>query len=92
MVAQVRILERSLGSRDKFVTESEIDTYLLQRRCLRAAREVNAGETITTDLVEPLRPAIEGAIMPWELKDLIGKKTIIDMPFGMEYRWENIEG
>jgi len=90
MVAQVRILERSLGSSDKFVTENERETYLLQRRCLRAAREISTGETITEEMVESLRPAVNGAIMPWELKNLIGKKAIIDMPFGMELRWENI--
>ncbi len=90
MVTQVRVLERALGSTDKFVTESEKETYVLQRRCLRAARDISLGEVITEDMVEPLRPAAEGAIMPWELENLIGKKAIIEMPFGMEFRWENI--
>ena len=57
MVQQVRTLERALGSTDKFVTGSELETYVLQRRCLRAARDIKAGETITADMVEPLRPA-----------------------------------
>jgi len=90
MVHQVRTLERALGSTDKFVTGSEGETYVLQRRCLRAARDIQTGETITADLVEPLRPAAPGAIMPWELESLVGKKTLIDMPFGMDFRWENI--
>jgi N-acetylneuraminate synthase len=90
MVEQVRTLERALGSSDKFVTGSETDTYLLQRRCLRAAREIKAGEIITAEMVEPLRPAATGAIMPWELDDLVGKKALIDMPYGMDLRWENV--
>jgi len=90
MVHQVRTLERSLGSSDKFVTPSEKETYILQRRCLRVARTIQAGETIIADMVEPLRPAAVGAIMPWELENLIGKKALIDMPFGMDLRWENI--
>jgi len=90
MVQQVRTLERSLGSTDKFVTGSEQETYVLQRRCLRAAREIKTGETITIEMVEPLRPAAAGAIMPWELESLIGKKALIDMPYGMDLRWENI--
>jgi N-acetylneuraminate synthase len=90
MVHQVRTLERAFGSCDKFVTVSETETYVLQRRCLRAAREIKAGETITEDMVEPLRPAAAGAIMPWELDDLVGKKAGVDMPFGMDLRWENI--
>lgn len=90
MVDQVRILERAFGSCDKFVTGSERETYVLQRRCLRAAREIKIGETITEDMVEPLRPAATDAIMPWELEKLVGKKALVDMPFGMDMRWENI--
>jgi N-acetylneuraminate synthase len=90
MVDQVRILERTLGSGDKFVTGSEQDTYVLQRRCLRAARDIKAGEKITEEMVEPLRPAAVGAIMPWELDILVGKRALIDMPYGMDLRWENI--
>jgi sialic acid synthase SpsE len=90
MVLQVRTLERALGSTDKFVTGSEKETYVLQRRCLRAAREIKAGETITAEMVEPLRPAATGAIMPWELENLVGKRSLIDMPFGMDLRWENV--
>jgi N-acetylneuraminate synthase len=90
MVHQVRTLERALGSSDKFVTGSEQETYVLQRRCLRAAREIKAGETITAEMVEPLRPAAKGAIMPWELDAIVGKKALVDMPFGMDLRWESI--
>ncbi len=90
MVTQVRTLERCLGSTDKFVTGSEHETYILQRRCLRAAREIKAGETITAEMVEPLRPAAIGAIMPWEFTNLVGKVALIDMPYGMDFRWENI--
>ena len=92
MVQQVRTLERALGSSDKFVTDSEQETYILQRRCLRAAREIKAGETITAEMVEPLRPAAANAIVPWELDNLVGLNALIDMPFGMEMRWENVGG
>ncbi|MBN1230602.1 MAG: N-acetylneuraminate synthase family protein [Anaerolineales bacterium] len=91
MVAEVRILERSLGSRDKFVTESEKDTYLLQRRCLRAAREIKAGETFTEEMLEPLRPFIPGACMAWDIDEIIGMKSRIDMPYGKEIRWRDLE-
>ncbi|MBN1666784.1 MAG: N-acetylneuraminate synthase family protein [Anaerolineales bacterium] len=90
MVAQVRTLERSLGCSDKFVTANEQQTYVLQRRCLRAARAITAGETFTPDMVEPLRPAVAGALMAWDLPALVGKKALLDMPYGMEIRWENV--
>ena len=47
MVERTRELERALGSADKFVAGNEIDTYVVQRLCLRAARDISAGETIT---------------------------------------------
>jgi len=90
MVAQVRLLERSLGSADKFVAGNEQETYVLQRRCLRAARAIKAGETITAEMVEPLRPNPPGAIPAWDLPALIGKKASIDMLYGMEFRWGNL--
>ncbi|HLF87897.1 MAG TPA: N-acetylneuraminate synthase family protein [Anaerolineales bacterium] len=91
MVQQVRTLERALGSPDKFVTPNERETYLLQRRCLRAARDIRAGETFTAGMLEPLRPNVPGALQSWDAGAVIGKKTRVDMPYGMELRWENIE-
>lgn len=91
MVTQVRTLERTLGSSDKFIAENEKDTYLVQRRCLRAARDIRAGETITADIVEALRPNVRGAVQAWELDNLLGKKARVDMPYGMELRWGNVE-
>jgi hypothetical protein len=28
--------------------------------------------------------------MPWEIEKLIGKRALIDMPYGMDLRWENV--
>ena len=91
MVAQVRILERSLGSPDKRVAGNEKETYLLQRRCLRAARDIQAGEVLTAGMMESLRPNVPGALQSWDAEAVIGKKARIDMPYGMELRWENLE-
>jgi len=90
MVHEVRTLERALGSSDKFVTPNEKETYQLQRRCLRASRDIKAGETFTADMVEPLRPAVPGALMAWDIDDLVGKKALVDMVYGKELRWSEI--
>jgi N-acetylneuraminate synthase len=90
MMLQVRTLERSLGSGDKFVTPNEQETYQLQRRCLRAARDIKADEIFSADMVEPLRPATPGAVMAWEVEDVVGKKARIDMPYGKELRWADL--
>ncbi|HEX8992359.1 MAG TPA: N-acetylneuraminate synthase family protein, partial [Anaerolineales bacterium] len=66
MVEETRLLERSLGSPDKFVADNEVDTAVVQRRCLRAARPIRAGETFTREMIDVLRPATPGAIKPHE--------------------------
>lgn len=91
MVAEVRILERALGSPRKFVAGNEEDTYVVQRRCLRAAREIKAGETFTQDMLEVLRPAAPGALMSWDIDDIVGKKARADLPFGKDLRWADVE-
>jgi sialic acid synthase SpsE len=90
MVAEVRILERALGSAEKFVTANEQDTYIVQRHCLRVARDVKAGETFTADMLEVLRPATPGALMSWDMPQVLGKKAAADLPFGKDLRWTDL--
>lgn len=87
MVTATRQLERALGSGDKFVADNEQETVIIQRRCLRAARAIQRGETITRDMIDVLRPATQGAIMPYEIEDLLGLKAIEQIPAGQELRW-----
>jgi len=90
MVAEVRILERALGSADKFVAENEKETYIVQRHCLRVARDIKSGETFTADMLEVLRPATPGALMSWDIPKVLGKKAVADMPFGKEVRLSDL--
>jgi N-acetylneuraminate synthase len=87
MVARTRELERALGSADKRIAENERDTVIVQRRCLRAARPIQAGEIIQREMIDVLRPAAPGAVMPYEIEALIGAKAAHDLPAGRELRW-----
>ena len=87
MVAQVRILERAFGSHDKFVAGNEKDTVVVQRRCLRAALEIKAGEVFSREMIDVLRPATPGAIPPHEIEAVIGARALVNMPSGKELRW-----
>jgi N-acetylneuraminate synthase len=71
MVEETRLLERSLGSADKFVAWNEVETAIIQRRCLRAARDIKADETLTREMIDVLRPATPGAIKPHEIAALV---------------------
>ncbi len=90
MVEETRLLERSLGGADKFIAENEKDTAIVQRRCLRAAREIKAGEVFTRKMIDVLRPATPGAIKPYEIPDVIGTKALHDFELGQELRWTDL--
>ncbi len=87
MVEETRRLERALGSGDKFVAGNEKDTYVVQRRCLRAARDIRAGEVLTREMIDVLRPNTPGAIQPWEIDQVVGARALRDIPRGKELRW-----
>ncbi|BCY16228.1 N-acetylneuraminate synthase [Leptolinea sp. HRD-7] len=90
MVENTRQLERALGSGDKFVAENEQQTVYLQRRCLRAARDLKAGEVMTREMIDVLRPVAKGAILPNELDLVIGTKILSDIPTGKEICWTDL--
>ncbi|MCW5877435.1 MAG: N-acetylneuraminate synthase family protein [Anaerolineales bacterium] len=90
MVAEVRILERALGSAEKFVAHNEKETYIVQRHCLRAARQIKAGEVFSEDMLEVLRPATPGALMAWDIPQVLGKKAAADLPYGKDIRPEDL--
>ena len=87
MVMATRQLENALGSGEKFITGNEGETSVIQRRCLRAGREIKAGETLTREMIDVLRPATPGAIKPYEVETVIGLRALVDIPAGKELRW-----
>lgn len=90
MVDRTRELERALGSADKFVADNEQQTVIVQRRCLRAARDIEAGEVITREMIDVLRPATPGAIQPFEIESVIGARTAVSFQAGKELRWTDL--
>lgn len=87
MVENTRRLERALGSADKVIAGNEQQTAIVQRRCLRAARDIRAGEPFTREMIDVLRPATPGAIKPSEVEAVLGTRAIEDIPAGKELRW-----
>jgi N-acetylneuraminate synthase len=87
MVKNTRQLEHALGTGDKFVTENEQETVIIQRRCLRAKRDIRKGEILSREMLDVLRPAPPEAIMPYDLERVIGLHAQKDIPSGHELRW-----
>ncbi len=90
MVQNTRQLERALGSGSKFVAGNEKDTVIVQRRCLRAARAIQAGEVFTREMIEVLRPATPGAIEPYDIEKVIGLKAEQNLEKGQDLRWTQL--
>lgn len=90
MVDRTRELERAMGSGDKQISGNEQQTAVIQRRCLRAACDIRAGERLTRAMIDVLRPATPGAIMPYEMEAAIGARALVDIPAGKELRWTDL--
>jgi sialic acid synthase SpsE len=74
MVQRTRELELALGSEVKDVAANEKETVVLQRRCVRAARDLAAGDVLQLTDLEVLRPAMADGFEPWAVDQIVGRK------------------
>lgn len=77
MVEGIRALESALGNGRKEVMSSEVDTVIIQRRGMYAARKIPKGEPFIVDAVKFLRPAI--GLRPSEMERITGKVAVRDI-------------
>ena len=92
MVARTRELERALGSPVKHVAGNEKETVVLQRRCLRAGRDIKIDDVITREMIDVLRPATPGAISPKEIEAVVGTKAAVNILAGEALFWTKLVG
>lgn len=90
MVDRTREIELSLGSTIKSVASNEVNTIVVQRRCVRAARDLPAGTPISREDIEVLRPSPVGSVKPNEIPNLLGKSTRGEITKGSAIYWSNI--
>ncbi len=87
MVERTRELQQALGEPGKRVAANEAETVIVQRRCLRAARDIAAGERLNRAMIDVLRPATPGAIPPYEIEAAVGTRALAAIPAGEALRW-----
>jgi N-acetylneuraminate synthase len=92
MVDRTRELECALGSPRKVVEENERETVVVQRRCLRAAANLDSGTVLRPEMIEALRPAPLDAVMPFDLSRVVGKTLIHDLQAGEHLKWNMLAG
>lgn len=90
MVDSIRTLEKALGSHVKDLYEEEKETVILQRRCLRAAKDISKGSKITEDMIDVLRPLTEDALVPKYKEIVMGREVKVNMKKGEPFTWEKI--
>lgn len=91
MVERTRELESALGSTEKFVAENEQETVVIQRRCLRAARDLEAGVMLCRCDVDVLRPAPLDAIFPFDIERVVGQRLRWAVKKGEQLVWDALE-
>ena len=80
----------ALGSGDKTVAENEKETVIIQRRCLRAARDLKAGEIAYPRDDRCTASGNPGAILPSASSQVIGTRLVNDIPSGKELTWMDL--
>ena len=90
MVDRTRELEYAMGDGNKIVEPNEKDTVVIQRRCLRAARDLNDGTVIQKGDLEALRPAPRDGIFPYQENLAIGRKLLRDLKQGDYPKWTDL--
>ena len=90
MVDNIRKLEKALGSPHKDLYEEEKEAVVLQRRCLRARKDIKKGEKITEDMLDVLRPSPKGALQPKDKEAVLSKTAKSDIKKGAPLKWDFI--
>lgn len=90
MVDRTRELEFALGSANKRVQENEQDTVVVQRRCLRAARDLSPGVVLSRGDFDVLRPSPTESIPPYELPLVLGRTLRRQIKQGDHFTWAHL--
>jgi len=90
MVCRTRELEASLGDGRKRIEENERETVILQRRCIRASRDLKKDTTLCKDDLTMLRPCPAEGIAPYEVRKLLGRRLARSLRSGEHLTWEDV--
>lgn len=74
MVERANEVYLALGDGVKRIEDNERETSILQKRALRYARDLKKNHILTANDIFPLRPIPEGALPPYKISEVIGKK------------------
>jgi N-acetylneuraminate synthase len=91
MVDRTRELENALGTGVKKIEENERETAVLQRRGIRAARDLAPGTVLKREDLAVLRPCPADGLPPYRLSEVVGKRVARALSNGAHVRWTDLE-
>jgi N-acetylneuraminate synthase len=91
MVDRSRELQAALGDGVKRIEANELDTVVVQRRCLRLTRDLPAGTILSDTDLEALRPAPSGSVPPYLQGEYVGRALRVDKVAGDALNFNDIE-
>jgi len=86
LVDGIRLVERALGRGEKQPAQSEKEMMGIVRKSLTAAVAIQAGATITEEMIKIMRPG--QGLPPSYLPDLIGRTLKVDVQAGQQITWD----
>ena len=91
MVTETRILEKSLGDGNKKIEKNELESVIVQRRSIRAARNIFKNEKVSEKMLTYLRPAPKNSLEPFYYKNLLNKRFRISIKKGDIIKWSDLK-
>lgn len=89
LIDDIRIVEKTIGSGEKTVAESEKQNSKLYRVSLCAAEDIEKGAVITESMISASRPA--SGLNPVCWRGLIGKKIKRSLKAGGFFKWSDLD-
>jgi sialic acid synthase SpsE len=89
LIKSIKLVHKSLGNKNRILSDSELRMKETMRRSLVAAVEINMGDTITSDMLTAKRPPI--GIPPNQIDLIIGKKAQITIQKDRVINFEDIK-
>jgi N-acetylneuraminate synthase len=92
MVTAIRDTEAALGTGEKSVLDVESELYDKARRAVHAVEDIAAGEELTPDTIQVLRPGEqEAGLHPKFYDELLGKTAARDIQRSAGLQWDDID-
>lgn len=91
MVERTRELEYALGNGEKTIEDNEQETVIVQRRALRAKRDIDVGFILKKNDIILLRPCPKDGIPPYRINEVIGRIVKVQIKRGNFIKWEYLE-